>query len=181
MIPPPGRFKHHRSQDRLSYCAAFSNLGVGVSKEIVTAHRVHGVCPARLAAFFSEERGCAALLDGECGDGTGLIERHGRKSERPPNRPSGGRENPLTGHTDAQASATPAAPEVTAEVLKRSADQMTWCERCAVGIHFYCAQDHALAHGDDCNGYYRREDVATKSGRPLLRLLVYLQALHGRK
>ena len=31
------------------------------SKEIVTAHRVHGVCPARLAAFFSEERGCAAL------------------------------------------------------------------------------------------------------------------------
>ena len=24
-------FKHHRSQDRLSYCAAFSNLGVGVS------------------------------------------------------------------------------------------------------------------------------------------------------
>ena len=31
------------------------------SKEIVTAHRLHGVCPARLAAFFSEERGCAAL------------------------------------------------------------------------------------------------------------------------
>ena len=32
MIPPPGRFKHnHRSQDRLTYCAAFSNLGVGVS------------------------------------------------------------------------------------------------------------------------------------------------------
>ena len=28
---------------------------------IPTAHRVHGVCPARLAAFFSEERGCAAL------------------------------------------------------------------------------------------------------------------------
>ena len=31
------------------------------SKEIATAHRAHGVCPARLAAFFSEERGCAAL------------------------------------------------------------------------------------------------------------------------
>ena len=31
VIPPPGRFKHHRSQDRLTYCAAFSNLGVGVS------------------------------------------------------------------------------------------------------------------------------------------------------
>ena len=39
------------------------------SKEIVTAHRVHGVCPARLAAFFSEERGCAALLVAlECED-----------------------------------------------------------------------------------------------------------------
>ena len=29
--------------------------------QIPTAHRAHGVCPARLAAFFSEERGCAAL------------------------------------------------------------------------------------------------------------------------
>ena len=31
-----------------------------VSK-FTTAHRAHGVCPARLAAAFSEERGCAAL------------------------------------------------------------------------------------------------------------------------
>ena len=38
------------------------------------------------------------------------------------------------------------------------------CERCAVGIHFRCAQDHALAHGDKCHGYYRPKDVATKSG-----------------
>ena len=30
VIPPPDRFKHHRSQDRLTYCAAFSSLGVGV-------------------------------------------------------------------------------------------------------------------------------------------------------
>ena len=28
---PIQAFKHHRSQDRLTYCAAFSNLGVGVS------------------------------------------------------------------------------------------------------------------------------------------------------
>ena len=28
---PIQTFKHHRSQDRLAYCAAFSNLGVGVS------------------------------------------------------------------------------------------------------------------------------------------------------
>ena len=27
---PIQAFKHHRSQDRLTYCAAFSNLGVGV-------------------------------------------------------------------------------------------------------------------------------------------------------
>ena len=114
-------------------------------------------------AYHLSPHGCT-LLDGECGDGTGLIERYGRRSELPPNGLSDGRENPLTGHTDAQASATPVAPEATAEVLKRSADQMAWCERCAVGIHFYCAQDHALAHGDDCHGYYRPKDVATKSG-----------------
>ena len=30
-------------------------------QEIPTAHRSHGVCPARLAAFFSEDRGWAAL------------------------------------------------------------------------------------------------------------------------
>ena len=29
---------------------------------VIKRNRVHGVCPARLAAFFSEERGCAALL-----------------------------------------------------------------------------------------------------------------------
>ena len=42
---------------------------------------------------------------------------------------------------------------------------MTWCERCAVGIHFHCANDHALEHaGEDCIGYYRAKDIAAKSG-----------------
>ena len=41
---------------------------------------------------------------------------------------------------------------------------MTWCERCAVGIHFYCANDHALEHpGDDHIGSYRAKDIAAKS------------------
>ena len=41
---------------------------------------------------------------------------------------------------------------------------MTWCERCAVGIHFYCANDHALEHsGDDHIGNYRAKDIAAKS------------------
>ena len=41
---------------------------------------------------------------------------------------------------------------------------MTWCERCAVGIHFYCANDHALGHsGDDHIGNYGAKDIAAKS------------------
>ena len=37
MIAPPGRFKQHRSQDRLIYCAAISNLGVGVSSAVAVS------------------------------------------------------------------------------------------------------------------------------------------------
>ena len=123
-------------------------------------------------AYHLSPLGCT-LLDGESGDGTGLIEQHGRKPELPPNEAPGARENPPTGPTDSQTSTTPTTLESTAEVRKRSAGLMTWCERCAVGIHFYCAQDHALAHGDDCHGYYRRKDVATKSG------LCYLGMIAG--
>ena len=114
-------------------------------------------------AYHLSPHGCT-LLDGECGDGTGLLERYGRRSELSSNRPPDGRADPPAGHADAQANARPSALEATTEVLKRSADHMTWCERCAVGIHFYCAQDYALAHGDDCHGYYGRRDVATNSG-----------------
>ena len=42
---------------------------------------------------------------------------------------------------------------------------MAWCGRCAVGIHFYCANDHALEHAEeDCIGNYRAKDIAAKSG-----------------
>ena len=42
---------------------AISDFPALVTK-IATAHRANGVCPARLAAFFSEEHGCAALKEG---------------------------------------------------------------------------------------------------------------------
>ena len=114
-------------------------------------------------AYHLSPHGCT-LLDGECGDGTGLLALFGSSAEPPSDRPTAGRDNSLAGQTDAQTNVAPARPGVTAEVLKRSADQMTWCERCAVGIHFRCAQDHALAHGDKCHGYYRPKDVTTETG-----------------
>ena len=41
---------------------------------------------------------------------------------------------------------------------------MTWCERCAIGIHFRCADDHAIGHsGDDHIGNYCAKDIAAKS------------------
>ena len=41
---------------------------------------------------------------------------------------------------------------------------MTWCERCATGIHFRCANHHAIRHGgDDCIGSYCAKDIAAKS------------------
>ena len=50
------------------------------------------------------------------------------------------------------------------EVRRRSANLMTWCERCATGIHIRCANDHAIGHGgDDCIGAYRAKDIAAKS------------------
>ena len=41
---------------------------------------------------------------------------------------------------------------------------MTWCKRCAIGIHFRCADDHAIGHaGDDYIGNYCAKDIAAKS------------------
>ena len=114
-------------------------------------------------AYHLSPHGCT-LLDGECGDGTGLLALFGSSTEPPSDWPTAGRDNSLADRTDAQTNGAPVRPGTTAEVLKRSADQMTWCERCAVGIHFRCAQDHALAHGDDCHGYYRPKDVTTETG-----------------
>ena len=53
----------------------------------------------------------------------------------------------------------------TISFRKRSADLMAWCKRCAVGIHFHCANDHALEHAEeDCIGNYRANAIAAKSG-----------------
>ena len=62
-------------------------------------------------AYHLSPLGCT-LLDGESGDGTGLIERYGRKPELPPNEAPGGRKDSPTGPTDSQTSATPAAPNL---------------------------------------------------------------------
>ena len=111
-------------------------------------------------AYHRSPLGCT-LLDGEHGNGTGLIERYGRKSELPSSGAPVVPRDPPTAPTDPQPNAAPEASESSAEVRKRSADLMAWCERCAVGIHFYCANDHALEHAeDDCNGYYRAKDIA---------------------
>ena len=151
----------------VAHGAADFGIDLGWLPEPVRTQAMHGRAAAYddtgRCAYHLSPHGCT-LLDGECGDGTGLLGRYGRRAVRPPNRPSDGRGHPLTGHTDAQDATAPTAPVATAEVLKCSAEQMTWCERCAVGIHFYCAQDHALAHGDDCHGYYGRKDMATKPG-----------------
>ena len=41
---------------------------------------------------------------------------------------------------------------------------MTWCERCAIGIHIRCANDHAIGHGGgDCIGFYRAKGIVAKS------------------
>ena len=41
---------------------------------------------------------------------------------------------------------------------------MAWCERCAIGIHLRCADDHAIGHsGDDHIGNYCAKGIAAKS------------------
>ena len=41
---------------------------------------------------------------------------------------------------------------------------MTWCERCAIGIHFRCADDHAIGHsGDSHIGNYCAKHIVAKS------------------
>ena len=54
---------------------------------------------------------------------------------------------------------------MVAEVRKRPANLMAWCERCATGMHFRCADDHATGHsGDDHIGNnYCAKDIAAKS------------------
>ena len=105
-------------------------------------------------AYHLSPHGCT-LLDGECGDGTGLIALVGSSTEPPSDRLTAGRDNPLADRTDAQTNGAPARPGTTAEVLKRSADQVTWCERC--GYPALCR--HLVAVG--CNMSANKRVIAT--------------------
>ena len=148
--------------------AADFGIDLGWLPELGRTQAIHGRAAAYddtgRCAYHLSPPGCT-LLDGENGDGTGLIERYGRKSKLASNGAPVVRKGSPTEPTDPQPSAALAASEPSAEVRKRSADLMTWCQRFAVGIHFYSAHDHASEHaGEDCNGYYRAKDIAAKSG-----------------
>ena len=120
--------------------------------------------------------GCT-LVDCEKGVGDGLIDLYGHKPEGPSNGTPAVRAGSLNELTDPQPSPASAASGPSAEVRKRSANLMAWCERCAVGIHFYCANDHALEYsGDDHIGNYQAKGYRGEVGS-LPRLLVDLQAL----
>ena len=59
---------------------------------------------------------------------------------------------------------TTTGADAATEVRKRSANLMTWCERCATGIYIRCANDHAIGNdGDDCTGAYRAKEIAARS------------------
>ena len=116
-------------------------------------------------AYHLSPLGCT-LVDGKKGDGNGLIDLYRHKPVGSSNGPPEVRAGSPTEPTGPQLSAASAASVPSAEVRKRSANLMTWCERCAVGIHFYCANDHALEHsGDDHigkRGSNSHTDVVTR-------------------
>ena len=116
----------------------------------------------RRCAYHLAPLGCA-LVDGDA-DGPGLVELYGRKPESQSVGTPEVRAGSPTQPTDPRPSDAPNAAEPSTEVCKRSANLMAWCERCAFGIHFYCANDHALGHsGDGHIGNYGAKDIATKS------------------
>ena len=114
-------------------------------------------CAYHLAPF-----GCT-LVDGDA-DGPGLVELYGYKPAGQPDGSPDVRAGSPTQPTSARPSDTPNAAEPSAEIRKRSANLMTWCERCAIGILFRCAADHAIGHsGDDHIGNYCAKDITAKS------------------
>ena len=116
-----------------------------------------GRCAYHLVPF-----GCTHV-DGDA-DGPGLIELHRHKPEGQSGVTPDVRAGSPTQPTGPRSSDAPSAVEPSAEVRKRSANLMTWCERFAIGIHFYCANDHALGHsGDDHVGNCGAKDIAAKS------------------
>ena len=75
-----------------------------------------------------------------------MIDLYGHKLEGPSNGTPVARAGSSTQLTGPRPNEASAAAEPSAEVRRRSANLVTWCEQCAVGIHFYCANDHALEH-----------------------------------
>ena len=116
-----------------------------------------GRCAYHLAPL-----GCT-LVDGDA-NVPGLVVLYGHKpegqSDGTPEVPVGSPTQP----TGPRSSGAPNAAEPSTGVRKRSANLMTWCERCAIGIHFYGSNDHALRHsGDGRIGNYDAKDIAAKS------------------
>ena len=106
--------------------------------------------------------GCT-LVDGGA-DGPGLIEICGLALAEPASVPPETRPDAVTQILGARRMRAAAGADAAVEVRKRPANLMTWCERCATGIHFRCANDHAIGHGgDDCIGAYRAKDIAARS------------------
>ena len=116
-----------------------------------------GRCACHLAPFGG------TLVDGDA-DGPGLIELYGHKSAGQLDGSPDARAGSPTHPTGAWPIDAPNAAEPSAEVRKRSANLMAMCERCAIGIHFRCADDHVIGHsGDDRIGNYSAKDIAAKS------------------
>ena len=114
-------------------------------------------------AYYLTPLGCT-LVHGEKVDGNWLIDLYGHKPEGSSNGTPVVRAGSPTEPTGPRPSAASAASGPSTEVRKRSANLTTWCERCAVGIRFYCANDHALEHsGGDFIGNYGAKDIAAKS------------------
>ena len=104
------------------------------------------------------------ILVNDDADGPGLIEICGLAPAEPASVPPETRPGAVTQVLGARWMSAATGADAAAEVRNHSANLMTWCERCATGIHFRCANDHAIGHGsDDCIGAYRAKDIAARS------------------
>ena len=116
-----------------------------------------GRCAYHLSPF-----GCT-LVDGDA-DGPGLIKQYGLKPASLTSAPPKTRLGAPAQLLDTRPSDTPTDTAPSTEVRKRSANLMAWCERCAIGIHIRCADDHAIGHaGDNHIENYCAKDIAAKS------------------
>ena len=73
----------------------------------------------------------------------------GHTPAEPASVPPETRLDAVTQLLDARLRSTTTGADAATEVRKRSVNLMAWCERCATGIHFRCANNHAIGHGGD--------------------------------